>query len=95
MLVHTKIEAMEKAGIALLACGKAAEAANSWIGAKGLCAQFGCERQRCSFLDRLVSLYAKAGLKTEARAYELEKDPLFAARQRGAVAASAAHESRI
>lgn len=84
MLVHTKIEAMEKAGVALLACGKAAEAAKSWIDAKGLCEQFGCERQRCNLLDRLVSLYAKAGLKTEARAYELEKDPLFAARQRGA-----------
>ncbi|NTY41637.1 hypothetical protein [Burkholderia diffusa] len=84
MLVHTKIEAMEKAGVALLACGKAAEAAKSWIDAKGLCEQFGCERQRCNILDRLVSLYAKAGLKREARAYELEKDPLFAARQRGA-----------
>ncbi|CAE6806608.1 tetratricopeptide repeat protein [Paraburkholderia haematera] len=94
MLVHTKIEAMEKAGVALLACGKAAEAAKSWIDAKGLCEQFGCERQRCSILDRLVSLYAKAGLKTEARAYELEKDPLFAARQRGA-AVSATHGSRI
>ena len=95
MLVHTKIEAMEKAGVALLACGKAAEAAKSWIDAKGLCEQFGCERQRCSILDRLVSLYAKAGLKTEARAYELEKDPVFAARQRGAAAAPIAHESRI
>lgn len=73
MLVHTKIEAMEKAGVALLACGKAPEAAKNWIDAKGLCEQFGCERQRCNMLDRLVSLYAKAGLKTEARAYELEK----------------------
>ncbi|MDR6501907.1 hypothetical protein J2785_005087 [Burkholderia ambifaria] len=86
MLVHTKIEAMEKGGVALLACGKAAEAAKSWIAAKGLCEQFGCERQRISLLDRLVSLYGNAGLKTEARAYELEKDPLYMARLRGAVA---------
>lgn len=94
MLVYTKIEAMEKAGVALLACGNAAEAAKNWIDAKGLCEQFGCERQRCGVLDRLVSLYAKAGLKTEAKAYELEKDPHFAARQRGA-AAAASHDSRI
>lgn len=86
MLVHTKIEAMEKGGVALLACGQAAEAAKSWIAAKGLCEQFGCERQRISLLDRLVSLYGNAGLKIEARAYELEKDPVHIARLRGAVA---------
>lgn len=93
MLVHTKIEAMEKAGVALLACGKAAEAAKHWADAKGLCEQFGCERQRCGMLDRLVSLYAKAGLKAEAKAYELEKAPLLAARRRGAPA-SATHDNR-
>ncbi|MPW21294.1 hypothetical protein GCT13_31565 [Paraburkholderia sp. CNPSo 3157] len=92
MLAHTKIEAMEKAGVALLACGKAAEAATSWLDAKGLCEQFGCERQRCNILDRLVSLYAKAGLKTEAKAYELEKNLVFVARQRG-VAASAIRDN--
>ncbi|WP_157646764.1 hypothetical protein [Burkholderia ubonensis] len=86
MLVHTKIEAMEKGGVALLACGKAAEAAKGWIDAKGLCEQFGCERQRIGILDRLVSLYRNAGLKTEARAYELEKDSLYVARLRGAAA---------
>lgn len=86
MLVHTKIEAMEKGGVALLACGQAAEAAKSWIAAKGLCEQFGCERQRINLLDRLVSLYGNAGLKTEARAYELEKDPQYVARLRGALA---------
>lgn len=86
MLVHTKIEAMEKGGVALLACGQAAEAAKSWIAAKGLCEQFDCERQRIGILDRLVSLYGNAGLKTEARAYELEKDPLYMARLHGAVA---------
>ncbi|VWD28084.1 tetratricopeptide repeat protein [Burkholderia contaminans] len=86
MLVHTKIEAMEKGGVALLACGQAAEAAKSWIAAKGLCEKFGCERQRISLLDRLVSLYGNAGLKTEARAYELEKDPLYMTRLRGVVA---------
>ncbi|RQR50491.1 hypothetical protein DIE21_17170 [Burkholderia sp. Bp9140] len=91
MLVHTKIEAMEKGGVALLACSKAAEAAKSWIAAKGLCEQFGCERQRISILDRLVLLYGNAGLKTEARAYELEKDPLYVARLRG-VAAPATHD---
>lgn len=85
MLVHTKIEAMEKGGVALLACGQAAEAAKSWIVAKGLCEQFGCERQRINLLDRLVSLYGNAGLKTEARAYELEKDPQHMARLRGAM----------
>ncbi|VWB74969.1 hypothetical protein BPS26883_03568 [Burkholderia pseudomultivorans] len=91
MLVHTKIEAMEKGGIALLACGQAAEAAKNWIAAKGLCEQFGCERQRISILDRLVSLYGNAGLKTEARAYELEKDPLYMARLRAATASAARH----
>ncbi|WP_446901708.1 hypothetical protein [Burkholderia sp. YIM B11467] len=89
MLVHTKIEAMEKGGVALLACGQAAEAAKSWIAAKGLCEQFGCERQRIAILDRLVSLYGDAGLKTEARAYELEKDPLYMARLRGTATAAA------
>ena len=94
MLVHTKIEAMEKAGVALLACGKAAEAAKNWVDAKGLCEQFGCERQRCGVLDRLVSLYAKAGLKAEAKAYEREKDLLVAASRRGATA-STTHDDRI
>ena len=84
MLVHTKIEAMQKAGVALLACGNAADAAKNWIAAKGLCEQFGCERQRLDILDRLVSLYGNAGLKTEARAYELEKDPRNATRRRDA-----------
>lgn len=71
--VSTKIEAMEKLGVALLACGKTAEAAKNWIDAKGLCEQFGCERQRQALLGRLGALYAKAGLKAEAKAYELEK----------------------
>lgn len=92
MLVHTKIEAMEKGGVALLACGKAAEAAKSWIAAKGLCEQLGCESQRLSILDRLVSLYGNAGLKIEARAYELEKDPLYMARHRD-VAAPTVHDT--
>lgn len=79
LLVHTKIAAMEKAGIALLACSKPAEAAKRWIDAKGLCEQFGCERLHRSIVDRLASLYAKAGLKTEAKVYEREKNR-FAAR---------------
>lgn len=94
MLVHTKIEAMVKAGAALLACGKASEAARNWIDAKGLCEQFRCERQRYGILDRLVSLYAKAGLKTEARAYEQEKNSIFANRRRG-VAPSATRDRRL
>lgn len=72
MLPPTKIEAMEKLGAALLACGKPAEAARQWIDAKGLCERFACERQRIAVLGQLASLYAKAGLKTEARAYEMQ-----------------------
>ena len=74
LLVHIKISAMEKAGAAMLACGKTAEAAKRWIDAKGLCERFGCARLHRSIVDRLVSLYAKAGLKAEARAYELERE---------------------
>lgn len=74
IFVNTKIEAMEKLGVALLACGKAHEAAKHWLDAKGLCEQFGCERQRQALLGRLASLYAKAGLKAEAKAYEMEKE---------------------
>ena len=72
--VNTKIEAMEKLGVALLASGKAPDAAKYWIDAKGLCEQFGCERPRQALLGRLASLYAKAGLKAEAKAYEMEKE---------------------
>lgn len=84
LLVHTKIAAMEQAGVALLACGKTADAAKSWIDAKGLCEQFRSERQHGSIVDRLVSLYAKAGLKTEARAYEREKERFRMPREREA-----------
>jgi hypothetical protein len=77
MFVNTKIEAMERFGAALLACGKAHEAAKQWLDAKGLCVQFGCERQRQALLGRLASLYAKAGLKAEAKAYEIEKARRF------------------
>lgn len=72
MLPRTKVEAMEKLGTALLACCKPEEAARQWVDAKGLCERFGCERLRIAVLGRLASLYAKAGLKTEARAYELQ-----------------------
>ncbi|TAM50391.1 MAG: hypothetical protein EPN57_21560 [Paraburkholderia sp.] len=85
MLVHTKVEAMEKAGAALLACGNVAQAAKRWIDAKGLCEQFGCERLHDSIVDRLVSLYAKAGLKNEARAYEQDKKRFRTSRERDAV----------
>lgn len=84
MLVHTKVEAMEKAGAALLACGNGAQAAKRWIDAKGLCQQFGCARQHDRIVDRIVSLYAKAGLKDEARAYELEKKRFGTPRERDA-----------
>lgn len=80
LLVDSKIVAMEKAGVAMLACGKTAEAAKRWIDAKGLCEQFACARLHRSIVDRLVSLYAKAGLKAEARAFALERERFRAPR---------------
>ncbi|RKP44527.1 tetratricopeptide repeat protein [Trinickia fusca] len=73
MFPHAKIEAMQRLGDALLASNDVAGAARSWIDAKGLAEQFGCDRLRMTMLDRLANLYAKAGLKAEAKAYEREK----------------------
>ncbi|WP_028207682.1 tetratricopeptide repeat protein [Paraburkholderia nodosa] len=74
MFPHASVAALEKLGVALLGAHKTAEAARTWTEAKTLCERFGCEHQRRSLLERLAALYAQAGLKTQAKAYEMEKD---------------------
>ncbi|MDR3099717.1 MAG: hypothetical protein LBV73_21955 [Paraburkholderia sp.] len=74
MFPHAAVDAMEKLGVALLGARKTVEAARAWTEAKALCERFGCEHQRHSLLERLAALYTQAGLKTQAKAYEMEKD---------------------
>ena len=74
MIPHAAVDALENLGVALLGAHKTVEAARAWTEAKALCERFGCEHQRRSVLERLAALYAQAGLKTQAKAYEREKD---------------------
>ncbi|CAB3787333.1 hypothetical protein LMG28688_02445 [Paraburkholderia caffeinitolerans] len=85
MFPHAAVDALEKLGVALLGARKTVEAARAWTDAKALCERFGCEHQRQSLLERLAALYAQAGLKTQARAYEIEKDriPVHREAERG------------
>ncbi|MEM5314780.1 hypothetical protein [Paraburkholderia sp. JHI869] len=81
MFPHGTVAALEKLGVALLGAHKTAEAARAWTEAKALCERFGCEHQRRSLLERLAALYAQAGLKTQAKAYEMEKNRIPAYRE--------------
>lgn len=90
MFAHAAVDALEKLGVAWLGERKTVEAARAWTDAKALCERFGCEHQRHSLLERLVALYAQAGLKNQARAYEMEKDRIPAHRE-AAHAAQMAH----
>ncbi|MEM5312366.1 hypothetical protein [Paraburkholderia sp. JHI869] len=74
MFPHGTVAALERLGVALLGAHQTVDAARTWTDAKALCERFRCEHQRRSLLERLAALYAQAGLKTQAKAYELEKD---------------------
>jgi hypothetical protein len=71
---YAKIEAMEKLGVAQLAQHNAAEAAETWRTAKDLCRQFGFVERGRAILDRLITLYAQAGRRQQAKEYEREQE---------------------
>lgn len=72
----SKIDAMEKLGVAKLAGGKATEAANLWAAAKSLSLEFNDQEHARSLLDRLIALYSRSEMAQEARNCQLEKDSL-------------------
>ena len=94
MFPHAAVDALEKLGVALLGARKTVEAARAWTDAKALSERFGCEHQRLSLLERLAALYAQAGLKTQAKAYEMEKDRIPVHREASPVPVSPRGEER-
>lgn len=70
---YAKIQIMEKLGVAQLNQRKAREAVRTWKAAKDLCQEFECSELAESILDRLIAIYAKAGMNREAAAWASEK----------------------
>lgn len=70
---YAKIQIMEKLGVAQLNQRKAREAVRTWKAAKDLCREFECPELAESILDRLIAIYAKAGMNREAAAWASEK----------------------